>query len=231
MPLNLTATCTYSATATGVSLAALTTAMAAASVPVDASFLELMSLSVTSDNTAAVGQAAVRTIVLNLAQPPFLSTFNNNPAPALTRSFKGTIRSTSVKDTTGGVGARTVTVAYLDPSGGAQTNAGIVLAGTTKVTLGTTDHSQITGITILTFGADGANDGEIIIEDDGGTEYTRGVPKAVAPKAIGTLQPSFYTQTIPQGADPTADMIGDWMKLTLQGALGIPVTADAVVYA
>jgi hypothetical protein len=219
MGLKTTATCVYTATATGITVTALASAMDKTIVPVDQDFLNLMALSVTSDTTGSAGPLVTRTIVLALNVPTFISAFGSNPAPPGVPpgiQWTGTIHSRSAKDTSGGLGARTVTVNYLDAASGAQTEGPITLQGTTKVLLTKANYCQITSITLNTVGADGANDGDIIITRTTGLATN-------APLVIGYIPASFYTKCIPQGVQQ-ASMIGPWMQLPLQGRLGIPVT-------
>lgn len=78
-------------------------------------------------------------------------------------NFQGSIVSTSAGDSGGGIGARTITITYMDRAGGGPFVETVTLNKQTPVNLVGIDHAVITNMVIATKGSAGSSLGTITI--------------------------------------------------------------------
>lgn len=80
-----------------------------------------------------------------------------------TTNFTGSVKSSSVNDTSAGTGARTVTITYYDQTGAGPLTETVTLNGTTAVNLVNTKHCFIEKMVVATVGSTGSNAGTITL--------------------------------------------------------------------
>jgi len=76
-------------------------------------------------------------------------------------NFTGSVRSSSVNDTSAGTGARTVEIEYFDQTGTGPYTETVTLNGTTAVNLSNLNHCFIQKMRVLSVGSSGYNQGTI----------------------------------------------------------------------
>lgn len=134
------------------------------------------------------------------------------------KNFQGSIVSTQPWDTALGIGAREVTITYLDQDGGGPHTEVVALNGQSFVNLVNTNLATITNMAVTSMGSSNGNLGVITLMS--GLNGTGGV--------MGRLNESFYT-FFPQGTFQKG-LFKDLFSYVIGAALNSDVTAaDPVI--
>ncbi len=134
------------------------------------------------------------------------------------QNFQGSLVSTQPWDTATGIGARQVTITYLDQGGGGPHTEVIAPNGQSFVNLVNLDHATITNMAVTSVGSSNGNLGILTLMS--GLNGTGGV--------VGRLQESFYT-FFPQGTYQKG-FFKDLFSYVIGAAINSDVTAaDPVI--
>ena len=185
-----------------------TLAAAIAAIPFDQTLSKTFGLRLTSDITSMPAGQVKREIILKLNQPPFLPTVHNGPVQTVPTvgnvGYQPVFRSTSTDDTAGGAGVQSITVSFLDPTGGAHMET-IATAGQNYVAMVATNAWTITDVVPAAVGSFGAQKGTLIFWD---TSQIRLCPSPTEqPNVMLPFDPKYLSQgyRLTQKAAPMLD--------------------------
>ncbi len=246
MGIPSTATLDYFVNPIGSAVADLMLMIAPSVIPLDVALWQSLGVTITSDVVSNQAGRARRRVVVNLRQSPFIASAANAPVSPIDAANKMPfilgVRSTSADDTAAGTGVRTLRVAYLDESGGAQA-ADFTMAGRTEVFAGATQNfNNITGVTFLTTGAFDSNKGQISLVGHGIPrvnpqtipERHRVLNGSITGTPMGYMPPSFFVDYLNVATSTvTGDAVAvfnNWLTSALEYVVG-PVITKTVVFA
>lgn len=128
--------------------------------------------------------------------------------------------SSSVNDTDGGTGARTIEISnLLDADFNQSPNITVTLNGTTAVSLGVLTYSRASRVIVKTAGSINANDGEITLR------HTTTIANIFAVVPIGHNQTQIFAYTVPTGKT----LYIPNFKVSMTRANGTPGSAHVAV--